>query len=206
MRPYNAYNATLSDADRERFPPIPVVGTHMGYAGVPTLQQLVDDADRETDHWLAGGYYAWGMNLSDEDVHMVHDSEGLAGIILDRRVVGAAPGLKIADEQWPVLLWRQITGMVDAVMLDDRRTAEDKVRIWDRLCIGTDFDGFMHPLPPYPTVLEFDVMAEDLVRLLHAHRHTRMIEQVGVDAIVEKVAWRNAYEFALRHLPAAAGG
>jgi hypothetical protein len=206
VRPYNAHNATLPAADRERFPPIPVVGSHMGYAGVPTLQQLVDDAEREDDHWLAGGYYAWGMNLADEDVHMLHDSEGLAGIIFDRRVVGAAPGLKIAPEQWPDLLWRQITGMVDVVMLDDRRSPEDKVRIWDRLCIGTDFDGFMHPLPPYPTVLEFDAMAEDLARRLHQHRHTRMIEQVGADAIVEKFAWRNAYDFTLRHLPAAAGG
>ena len=199
VRPYNRRHAA---ADRKpSLPPLPVVGTHMGYAGVSTLKEMIDAADREDDHRLTGGYYAWGMNLSDEDVHMVHDSEGLAGIILDRRVAGAAPGLRIPDEHWPLLLWRQLTGIVDVIMLDDRRKAEDKRGIWDRLCIGSDFDGFMHPLPCYPTVLQYQTIAEDLADLLYRHRHTRMIDEIGVDAIVEKFAWRNAYEFTLRHAP-----
>jgi len=199
VRPYNLRRAEAGSAATR--PPIPVVGTHMGYAGVSTLQEMIDAQDREDDHRLTGGYYAWGMNLSDEDVRMVHDSQGLIGLILDRRVLGAAPGLRIAADHWPLLLWRQITGIVDVIMLDDRRTSEDRRAAWDRLCIGSDFDGFMHPLPCYPTVLEYQAIADDLARLLHDHRHTRMIDEVGVDAIVEKFAWRNAYDFAVQHAP-----
>jgi hypothetical protein len=202
VRPYNERNRAQKSPRR---PPIPIVGTHMGYAGVATIAEQIAHADREDDHWLAGPYYAWGMNLSDEDVRMAHDSCGLIGMIFDRRVVGAAPGLKVPAEQWPSLMWRQITGMVDVIMADDRLEPDDKVRIWDRLCIGTDFDGFVHPLPPYPTVLEFQDFADDLARLLHTHQHTRMIARVGVDAIVEKIAWRNAYDFTRVHLPAASG-
>ncbi len=202
VRPYNERHREQKTPNR---PPIPVVGTHMGYAGVATLRELIDCADREDDHRLAGPYYAWGMNLSDEDVRMVHESEGLIGIIFDQRVLGAAPGLKIPTEMWPDLLWRQITGMVDVIMTDDRLDADDRVRIWDRLCIGTDFDGFMHPVPCYPTVLEFQDLADDLAERLHRHRHTRMIARIGVDSLVEKFAWRNAYDFARVHLPAAAG-
>jgi len=202
VRPYNERNRGAANASR---PPIPVVGTHMGYAGVATLQQQIDCAAKEDDHRLSGPYYAWGMNLSDEDVRMVHESEGLVGFIFDRRVLGAAPGLKVPDELWPQMLWRQFTGMVDVVMADDRLDPADKVRIWDRICIGTDFDGFMHPVPPYPTVLEFQDFADDLAELLHQHRHTRMIARIGVDTLVEKIAWRNAYDFTRLHLPAAAG-
>ena len=205
VRPYNRRHADLDAAHCEARPPLPVVGTHMGYAGIATLQEMIDSENREDDHWLAGPYYAWGMNLSDEDVRMVHDTRGLIGVIFDRRVVGVAPGQRIPDEQWPMLIWRQLTGMVDVIMLDDRRDADDRRGIWDRLCIGSDFDGFMHPVPCYPTVLEYQTFADDLARLLEQHRHTRMIAEVGVETIVEKVAWRNAYEFALRHAPAMAG-
>jgi len=202
VRPYNRRRADQGREDGP--PPIPVVGTHMGYAGISTLQEMIDATDREDDHRLSGGYYAWGMNLADEDVHMAHDSQGLIGLILDRRVLGAAPGLRIADDHWPLLLWRQITGIVDVIMLDDRRTPEDKRRIWDRLCIGSDFDGFMHPLPCYPTVIEYQSIADDLADLLHRHRHTRMIDDVGVDVIVEKFAWRNAFDLARQHMPGSA--
>ncbi len=201
IEPHNARWEARSEAERGETQPLPVVATHVGYSGVPSLQQLVDDAHRETDHHFIGGFNAWGLNLCDEDVRMVHRSRGLIGLIFDRRVAGVAPGVQVPDHLWDQVLFRQILGFVDAVMLDDRVPRGDRRRIWDCLCFGTDFDGVTHPLPRYPTVLDYDRLADDLTRLLHGVKHTRMIEEIGVEELVEKICWRNAYEFAVRHLP-----
>ncbi len=205
VRPYNERWAARSRAQRRRRPRIPVIASHVAYSGATTLRQLVDGAGREDDHWFTGGRNAWGINLCDEDIAAIHDSEGILGVILDRRVAGVAPGLRPPEEMWSRVVVDQVLGIVDAVMLDDRRGKADRRRIWDRIALGSDYDGVMHPIPRYPTVERFDLLAEDLARHLHAVRHTRMIGELGVDDLVEKICWRNAADFALRHLPAACG-
>ena len=192
VRPYN---------ERVLPAPIPIVASHVGYSGVGTLQELIDNAQNEDDHWFVGNNYAWGINLCDEDVRMIHDSRGLLGVIFDRRVAGTPPDVQIPEVLWKRVIADQILGFVDAVMLDDRRTAKDRRRVWDCISLGTDYDGVMHPVPRYPTVMEFPLFADDLARVLHGIRHTRMIEDIGVDELVEKICWRNAYEFTLRNFP-----
>lgn len=201
IEPYNQRWEARSGLERGGVQPLPVVASHVGYSGVPTLQQLMDFADRETDHHFIGGNNAWGLNLCDEDVRMVLQSRGLIGLIFDRRVAGVAPGREVPDHLWDQVLFRQILGFVDAVMLDDRIPRERRRGIWDCLCFGTDFDGVTHPPPRYATALDYDRLSDDLTRLLHGVRHTRMIDEIGVEELVEKICWRNAYEFALRHLP-----
>ena len=199
--PYNDRWATRSAADRGETQPLPVIASHVGYSGIATLEELESNTPLETDHHFSGGNNAWGLNLCDEDVRMVLASRGLIGVIFDRRVAGVAPGTQVPDHLWDRVLFGQLLGFVDAVMLDDRIPASERRGIWDCLCFGTDYDGVMHPIPRYATVLDFDRLAEDLARLLHAVRHTRMIDEIGVDELVDKICWRNAYDFALRHLP-----
>jgi hypothetical protein len=45
---------------------------------------------------------------------------------------------------------------------------------------------------------------KDLRHRLEQQKHTRMIAEIGVEEILEKLAWKNAYHFARTHLPAAA--
>lgn len=196
VRPYN-------QARRGSQPRLPVIFSHVGYSGVATLDRMVADLAREGDHWRSGGWYANSVNVSDEDVRMVHASQGLIGLIFDRRLLGVGPGQQVPQEQWPLLLCQQLLGMADVIVQDKRLPADERRTIWDRLCLGTDFDGVINPVPIYPTALALERFAEDLARLLHEQRHTRMIAEIGVDALVEKLAWENAYRFALRHLPSA---
>jgi len=173
--------------------------------GRKTLDALIRNGDREDDHYHAGPYYAWNINIADEDVRMVHDSRGLIGLVFDQRVCGVAPREKVADDMWSVLVRNQIFGMVDAVVLDQNRSDDDRKRVWDCICLGTDYDGMIDPLTRYPTALDLDQFAEDLRAELHAHRHTRFIEEIGVDTLVDKICWKNADAFVRRHLPAACG-
>lgn len=120
---------------------------------------------------------------------------------IERGFFGVGPGQQVPDQLWPRILLQQLFGLVDVIFQDDRLSVAAKRTIWDRLCIGTDFDGVMHPVPIYPTVLEFERFAGHLHDALHQYRHTRMIDKIGIDEIVEKLAWRNAYEFTMRHFP-----
>ncbi len=203
--PYNRWRGEQDEEYRQRYPKIPVVMSHGGYAGVPSLEQMIADQDKESDHWHRGGYYAWNINLSDEDIRVIHDTGGLAGLCFDRRILGMGPRQKIHDDLVPELLIKHIFAMVDVVMVDDRIDGSKKHTIWDCITIGSDFDGVIHPLQAYPTALELTRFSQDLRRRLEQEKHTRMILEIGVDEIVEKIAWKNAFEFARKHLPAAGG-
>lgn len=202
VRPYNDRWGTQPEEDR---PKIPVVMSHGAYSGISSLEEMIDRADREGDHWHRGPFYAWNINASDEDVRVIHESGGLLGLIFDRRILGVGPNEEVPDEFWPDVVLRQIFAVVDVIMLDDRLEQEQKRSIWDCICLGTDFDGFIHPVECYPTALELGSFREDLRRRLLEKRHTRMIDEIGVDRLVDKICFDNATNFAKKHLPAAAG-
>lgn len=184
-----------------RADPVPVIFSHAGYSGVRSLNELIDGEDQECDRWVSAGFNAWGLNVSDEDVEMVHRTGGLIGICLDRRIAGVAPGHDLPREHHGRVVLRQIFGIVDAVMQDDRIPDDEAATIWDCITLGTDYDGAIHPLARYATAANLPDLAADLRDGLEAWRHTRAIERLGVDNLVDKVLWRNALEFAQRHLP-----
>lgn len=198
---YTPFNAR-HEATPER-PLLPVIFSHAAYAGRRTLDELIESAPREHDHFHAGRFYAWNINLCDEDVRMVHASHGLIGLCFEQRICGVGPRHEVPPEMWSALVRDQLFGLVDAVILDQRLSPESRITMWDRICLGTDYDGMIDPLKRYPTALDFDRFAEDLRAELTAHRHTRFINQIGVDTLVEKICWRNADAFLRRHLPAA---
>jgi len=180
---------------------IPVFFSHAAYSGVATLDQLIRDAHLEGDNFHSPPFYAWNINVSDEDVRMVWESQGLLGLVFDQRVCGVPPRTTVPESKWADVVMRQIFAMVDAIMADERIKASERIKIWDCICIGSDFDGMIDPMSRYATVLDFVKFEEDLRAILERYKHTRMISKIGVDKLVEKIAWENAYEFALRFFP-----
>lgn len=187
--PYNA-------AHPER--PIPVLISHGAYSGVATLDEAMANADKETNGWRAGLFNAWGINATDEDVRAVHRSRGLIGLILEERILGT-PG-QTEREALPQVLMQQLGALVDVIMVDHNLSDDEKRRVWDCICLGTDFDGVIDPLTCYPTALSLPTLADDLRAWLSARAQTRFIDDIGVDTLVEKICWRNAYDFAVREL------
>jgi hypothetical protein len=46
---------------------------------------------------------------------------------------------------------------------------------------------------------------QDMLTLLKRYAHTRGISRIGVEALAEKLAWQNLYDFTLHHFPSTAG-
>lgn len=203
LEPYLARWEQQDPATQVRFPKIPVIGSHVAYSGVATLEELIAAAAQEDDDHHVGPYYAWGLNLSDEDIRMTHRTEGLLGLIFDRRVAGVRDGAVLDREGWARVVVQQLFGVVDVIFGDDTLPFAERLRAWDCLCIGSDYDGVVNPLTAFPTVLEYESLASTLRPLLAAHATTRGIAELGVDELLEKLCWKNAYTFALRHLPRA---
>ncbi|MEC9442164.1 MAG: hypothetical protein VYE40_13755 [Myxococcota bacterium] len=192
VRPANAKLA-------ENEPALPVILSHAGYSGVSSLDAMIEDTGNEDDYWHIGAYYAWNLNFCDDDIRMVHETGGIFGVCLDQRVAGILPKQKVHDEQWIHVLMQQILGVVDVIMLDDRYSPQEKARIWDCVGLGTDYDGMIDPMSRYPTTLDLDLLAMDLHEALEAIAHTRMIQEIGVETLVEKICWKNAWELVRRH-------
>ena len=190
VRPHN----DMARADGA--PLIPIVMSHTAYAGVQTLHELDANRHREDDHWHRPPYLRWGINHCDEDFREVVASRGLVGFVFDQRVNGLVPRQRLPAESWIDVFMRQLFGTVDVVLDDDRLSEDEKLAAWDCVSLGTDFDGLIDPFTPYPTVLHLNDFADDLCSRLDDHRHTRFIDQIGVEALAEKILWSNGHRLA----------
>src|SRR5690606_10738749 len=88
VRPYNANYEHWSADKQARYGRLPVLFSHAAYAGADTLDTLIEKADREHDHYHVPPFYAWNINLCDEDIREVHASGGLIGLCFDQRICG----------------------------------------------------------------------------------------------------------------------
>ncbi|MFN5168791.1 MAG: hypothetical protein ACK5DD_04150 [Cyclobacteriaceae bacterium] len=148
---------------------IPVIASHVGYTGISRLRDLEKNfADgRETDdEWQhMPGLNPWNINACLEDVEEVILSGGLLGLCLDQRILGLRK-----KEETPSLelLWNNVQRLVDDVRQSANIPATDKSRVWEVLCLGTDFEGYIDPADDYPTVLQFDKLEQDITARLQA--------------------------------------
>ncbi len=191
VRPYNAR------AEQGGARPIPVVISHSCFSGVDTLDELIENRPNENDHWHKNPFLAWGINHSAEDVRMVWESGGLIGFCFDQRICGTVPRQTVPLESWADILFHQILATVDVVLQDERIPREERLSMWDRVCIGSDYDGLIDPITAYPTVLELPRLAEDLRERFARIEHTRGISEIGLELLIEKFCWRNGYDFAV---------
>lgn len=179
--------------------PVPVVFSHAAYSGVATLDSMIAHASSETDTWRIGAFNGWGINLADEDIRAVHATDGLIGLVFEQRILGLRRADKLPHQLLSRVVLRHILAIVDVIMLDDRIPDADKTRVWSSICLGTDFDGLIDPLAPYPTALSLDHFAQDLRAQLTQIQHTRHIQRIGVDRLVDDICWRNADRWLRRH-------
>jgi len=187
---------------------IPVIASHCGYYGqIQTvskvdLSYLAGKAANEGDDDIIHGFYRWNINLCDEDVQVIVESEGLIGLSFDQRIMGEKNVKNKSIEYWIDVMGRHIVGMVVASI---NNVAQNPERIWNSLCIGTDFDGIIDPLDPFSTSEKFGVFKTELRRFLEtiAQRHGSYLFLNGnpftPDQVVEKIAYRNAHDFVIKH-------
>ena len=180
---------------------IPVVASHMGYSGAKYLDELITDAHREKDNFKKDKFYAWNINLCDEDISVVHESEGLIGLSFDQRILGTDMiiGFIAVSRRNNIRAFiRMIKRIVDVPYSQNLSKPES---IWDRLTIGTDFEGFINPIDKYSTAEDFPDFEKDLTREFDKMKKAngKYFEKVTPAEAARKICFKNAQSFVMKH-------
>jgi len=179
---------------------IPVILSHVGYSGWSTMQETLDYASEENDKELKDGFYPWNINACGEDVMWVAKTGGLVGLCFDQRILGDKKDkVKSID-----LIWKNLKAMVDAILVSNQLTDDQKSNCWTYFTLGTDFEGYIDPTQEYGNSLLFDDLENDLLDKLHTLRTLDgpIYYLEDEDAVVNAargICFDNAYKFLKRH-------
>ncbi|WP_194774341.1 amidohydrolase family protein [Pararhodonellum marinum] len=190
---------------------IPVIASHCGFSGKFSLDDHIQNFDLENDSYfdVSGNFNAWNINMCQEDVRIIFKTRGLFGLSFDQRIMG------IPKKEDPNAsrnnircLWDNIKYIVKTIYEDTSVPASEKSEIWDCIMIGTDFEGLIDPVTPYPTVLEFCEFEIDLVDTINENRsHVPGENQFlaflespeDTLKLVRKLCYDNAEKFVKKH-------
>lgn len=189
---------------------IPIIGSHCGYSGISSLEKHIERMPKEVDDYCddSGLFNSWNINLCDEDIEMIVKTKGLFGLSFDQRILGITAEDKESKRNGIQLLWENIEGIVKSAYANENLGDEEKPHIWKCITIGTDLEGLIDPVSPYPTVLEFELFAGNLIFEIEQARkkgnpkHLSHFKDLNeVRTAVEDFCFHNAANFVKKHYP-----
>ncbi|MBS4072149.1 MAG: hypothetical protein KGZ90_12510 [Algoriphagus sp.] len=208
---YDLVKMRLAKGDR-----IPVIASHCGYSGIKTLQDHITFKKKEKDDYTdpSGKFNAWNINLCDEDIEVIVKTRGLIGLSFDQRILGLTSDDIKKDKTREKkrnsiqLIWENLEGFVKSAYSNPNLSAAEKTSIWKCLTIGTDFEGLIDPVNPFPTVLSFDSLANQLVEVIDLARKdpkathlAHFKSSADVEKWVDDFCFGNAEAFVLENYP-----
>jgi len=191
--------------------PIPVIASHCGYSGIEKLEDHIRNYDQEVDDYSDSRtqkFNAWNINICDEDIEVILKSGGVFGLSFDQRILGITKKDKETNRNGIQLLWENMKGIVSGVYSNENLTDDQKSQIWKSMTIGTDFEGLIDPTDFYPTALEFEIFANNLVFEIDQERQkseslflAHLKSREDCEKLVDDFCFTNAENFVLRNFP-----
>jgi microsomal dipeptidase-like Zn-dependent dipeptidase len=174
---------------------VPIVCSHTGLSAFKTMRANGRKRDKMRKQ-RKSDFHNWAINLSNEEIKIIADSEGMVGLMVDKGILGSHQNvLQIKDMQDQLgqkdalleLVAQNIFQAVDAV--GDRRG-------WDLLALGTDYDGMITHLDPYHEAAQLPSLRDDLVDFLKRKRYGQDLWYgMEPEEMVQKLMQTNALTF-----------
>ncbi len=174
---------------------IPVICSHGGVNGYKDLSTSLKQKDTLKKS-AKGNFHKWSINVCNEEIRIIHESEGLIGIMMDKGNLGSVELIKrvsaITDpakqrEEFARVILNNIFQVVKAVEAKSG---------WDIVSIGTDYDGTITHVDPYDTSAKMPLLREDLVAYLYRHNfHKELWYGYTPEQLIDKVFSGNAMRF-----------
>ncbi len=77
---------------------------------------------------------------------------------------------------------------------------KEKRKAWDRICLGSDFDGFNEPPDAFYDASTYPLLKKVLIDVFKDWPSiNNFLFGLNVEDIVDKFMFRNAYEFLKKH-------
>lgn len=99
-------------------------------------------------------------------------------------------------EEWASVLLDNIIHIVKVIQ---NSTAKNKEQIWDRITIGSDFDGMINPLNAFSTAGRFDELTKTWNKLLRKLPYNNYLMGFTADQVLDKICYQNVYDFVIKH-------
>ncbi|MDF2157724.1 membrane dipeptidase [Algoriphagus sp. CAU 1675] len=189
---------------------IPVIASHCGYSGISTLDKHIELEGKEKDDYTdpSGKFNAWNINMCDEDIEIIAQTRGLFGLSFDQRILGITKKDKNTSRNGIQLIWENIEGILKSAFENPNLSDSEKRQIWKSLTIGTDFEGLIDPVNPYPTALEFEQFSENLISIIDQERRNagkahlaHLKSKEDVEKAVNDFCYNNSESFVLENFP-----
>lgn len=174
---------------------IPVICSHCGVNGFSTMDSSIRDNDTAAKN-KAHRFHRWSINLSNEEIRIIHQSQGLIGLMMDRGILGSFDTIEkivaVEDKEkqrrdYCKLFWDNVFQIVKVV--------EDETA-WDIIAYGSDFDGTITHMEPYESEAKIPLMQDDLISYLEDTRYQEDLWYLhSPTQLVQKIMNKNAMQF-----------
>jgi len=198
---------------------IPVIVSHTGVNGLKTMklsQNSNDHKKEDLKYRLSDSIFnVWDINLTDEEIIIIHNSNGIIGLELDQRLLGgqmvndflnklprqAKRNRKLLRKLWIKPLLNNILHIARTIHDHTQGKLAQNKSIWDNIILGTDLDGRINPIDPYCSGRDFPYIKRELIKRMKRKRDrgkNRLLvlkTDKEIEDIVDKIMFGNMKKF-----------
>ncbi|MCB0628351.1 MAG: hypothetical protein KDD15_01420 [Lewinella sp.] len=169
---------------------IPIIHSHAAVSGWLSLDEAAQY--EETTKLDKKQFFSrWQINLTNEDILEIFDSDGIIGMVLHegripgggfkkavaklkkklrKTVVGSIRHMQLDRElkdMYLKLVWSNIFHIIKVVQ-EERYTTGTPANAWKMIALGSDYDGLVDPMDTFPGVNDFMDLKQELIDYLKA--------------------------------------
>lgn len=143
---------------------IPIICSHTGIAAdIDSLADLELVKDKAEEDNNSNYFHRAQINLCGEDIRKIANSNGLIGIQLDEKRIAGAGFVK--EKLNGGLNTDQLLNACSELIMSNVFMvikAVNTSKAWDLCCIGSDFDGLINHLDPFPTAASTTILRDEI--------------------------------------------
>ncbi len=193
------YNWIRSYNYLSKYDKIPIICSHTGVNGFKTMAGSLLQPDNNKK--ISKSHFnRWSINLSDEEIKIIHETGGLIGLMLDKYKLGGGKFFdsikKLTDEtklrdKYAEIFMDNVFQIVDAV---------GNKSGWDIIALGSDYDGAISHVDFYNKSSTIPQLYQDLVDFLHRTRYGYTYwHGYTPEELIDKILRKNVMDFYSRH-------
>ena len=165
-------------------------------------------------------FYPWSINLCNEEIPIIYNSDGIIGITLDDRLLGGGrPNYKsgkknikefmkglhrYSDKEIKTFL--QMQPLFRNIFYLVQHSGRSDSSAWEHLVMGTDFDGFIKPVKYCKTASEIPKLWALLNKFLPLYEQYvyndpthKFLYGLSTKQIADNLIFKNGERFALKY-------
>jgi|GEM_PF-1934236 microsomal dipeptidase-like Zn-dependent dipeptidase len=193
---------------------IPIIASHVGVNGLPTINitNISTDHDQMDSSYNNSGWFNnWGINLFDDEIMEIFDSNGLIGLNFDQRILTGYKLLQNLEQKsknisnplkptsmlyksiWAEPILANFIHVVQTVYASDR---PDKSYVWQMMAIGSDFDGLINALDAFCNARDFTTLKEVLLEKFKIRAEVEpCLQGINIAEMLDSFFYKNALRF-----------